>query len=239
MFKLKKAVLVCTAAAMLLGNTAVSARELFSDVPETEWAAPYIYNLTDRKIIGGYGDGTFLPWNNVQRCEFAKMLVNITGTEIIPSSVSAYTDVPYGEWYFPYVNSSTAFMTGYQSSDGKLFFSPNEDAKREDVAVAMVKALSLDLSAYDDPDGFLASRFGDWEDISVHNRRYICAAVDKGVITGDMPQDGIGTFRPGDPILRAEIVAVLYRSFPDGSIAQLRLQNKPYSNNQYYLNNQY
>lgn len=223
MFMLKKIAAICTIAAVLTcGGVNASAERLFIDVAEDEWAAPYIANLTARGIVGGYGDGTFLPWNNVQRCEFAKMLVNITGASVIPSSVSAYNDVPYGEWFFPYVNASTAFMTGYRgvNGDGKVYFYflPEADATREDVAVAMVKALGLDISQYDDADGFLYARFADWEEISPHNRRYICAAVDKGVITGDMPQDGVGTFRPRDSILRAEIVAVLYRSFPDGSI---------------------
>ena len=145
------------------------------------------------------------------------MLVNITGVPIVPSSVSPYSDVPYGEWFFPYVNASTAYMTGFQASDGTLYFSPTESASREDVAVSMVKALGLDISKYTDPNGFLAARFGDWQDVSSFNRPYICAAVDNGVITGDVPQNGVGTFRPHDPILRAEIVFVLYRAFPDGN----------------------
>lgn len=220
MSKLKKLAAVCTVAAMAVGGGfSAFGTELFADVPETEWAAPYIYNLTDRGIVGGYGDGTFKPWNNVQRCEFAKMLVNITGSVIVPSAVSPYEDVSSNEWFFPYVNASMAYMTGYKPQyEDKLYFDPMKDASREDVAVAMVKALGIDISGYEDPDGFLYARFADWDKISSHNRRYICAAVDKGVITGDMPQDGIGTFRPDDPILRAEIVAVLYRSFPDGSI---------------------
>ena len=218
MMKIKRLVSVCTMTVMLAcSGFSASARELFTDVPESEWAAPYIYNLADRGIIGGYGDGSFLPWNEVQRCEYAKMLVNITGIPIVPSSVSPYSDVPYGEWFFPYVNASTAYMTGFQASDGTLYFSPTEPASREDVAVSMVKALGLDISKYTDPNGFLAARFGDWQDVSSFNRPYICAAVDNGVITGDVPQDGVGTFRPHDPILRAEIVFVLYRAFPDGN----------------------
>ena len=39
----------------------------FYDVPDDFWAAPYISNLESRGIISGYGDGYFLPHNNVQR----------------------------------------------------------------------------------------------------------------------------------------------------------------------------
>ncbi len=206
---MKRFIALVMTVVLTCGGLCASARELFVDVPEDSWAAPYIYNLADRGIVGGYGDGTFKPWDNVQRCEYAKMLVNIAEVELVSSTVSPYTDVPVGEWYFPYV-SSAPFITGYVS-DGTLFFAPEEPASREDVAVAMVKVLGVDISKYEDPDGFLAERFSDWEDISAHNRAYIAASVDKGVITGD--EDG--TFRAKDPIIRAEVVAVLYRAFPD------------------------
>ena len=62
MMKIKRLVSVCTMTVMLACcGFSASARELFTDVPESEWAAPYIYNLADRGIIGGYGDGSFLP----------------------------------------------------------------------------------------------------------------------------------------------------------------------------------
>lgn len=194
----------------------VSARELFSDVSDTDWSAQYIYNLSDRGIIGGYGDGTFRQFDNVQRCEYAKMLVNIAKIPIEDYAVSPYGDVPSYEWFFPYVNSVSPYMTGFQNSDGHLYFAPEDAASREAVAVAMVKAKGLDTLQYDDPDGYLWARFSDWEDISSFNRPYICAAVDNGIFTGDES----GTFRPSAPIIRAEIVAVLYKAFPDGNNIQ-------------------
>lgn len=200
---------------LIFGTTACSARELFTDVPETDWAADYIYELVDRGVVGGYGDGTFAPQNNVQRCEYAKMLVNIAEIELVSSSISPYHDVPADQWYFPYINSALSLITGY-TKDGELYFKPEEAATREDVTVAMVKALGIDISKYKDPDGYLSSRFSDWQSISSHNRAYIVAAVDEGVITGDKSYtDEMPTFRPGDPIIRAEVVAVLCRAFPD------------------------
>ena len=141
--------------------------------------------------------------------EYAKMLVNISGVEIVSNTVSPYVDVPADQWYFKYINSAP-FITGY--IDGEiLYFSPEEAAAREDVAVAMVKVLGIDVSKYNDADAYLRERFSDWEDISSHNRKSIAASVDRGLITGDQS----GTFRPADPIIRSEVVAVLYRAFPD------------------------
>ena len=208
---MKKLLTLTLTILMVFGTVSASARELFDDVPETDWAAPYIYNLVDRGVINGYGDGSFGRNNDVLRCEYAKMLVNIAGIYVQQSSVSPYSDVPTTEWYFPYITSSAAYMTGFQSSDGTLYFNPEAPATREAVTVAIVKALRIDVSPYKDSNDYLAGKFSDWSSISSHNRQYIAAAVDKGIITGDQN----GTFRPDSPIIRAEVVAVLYRAFPD------------------------
>ena len=134
---MKRLLALTVAIFLTCGALSVSARELFDDVSDSDWAAQYIYNLTDRGIIGGYGDGTFRQFDNVQRCEYAKMLVNIAKIPIVASAVSPYTDVPASEWFFRYINSVSSYMTGFQDSDGTLFFAPEEAATREAVAVAM------------------------------------------------------------------------------------------------------
>ena len=208
--KRKTAMLLALIITLTLLVMPVSAYDnMFSDVPEDAWEAPYVYDLVDRGIISGYGDGTFGPQLTVQRCEYAKMLVGITNTKIIESTVSPYEDVPSWEWYFPYVNSALQFIPGY-TEDGVLSFRPEWDATREVVTAALIKALEIDVSAYSDPTAFLSEHFSDVDSISVHNRAYIAAAVDKGYITGDEN----GTFRGQDSIIRAEVVAVLCRAFP-------------------------
>ena len=208
-FGLKKFLALVMTIILTCSGLSVSARDLFTDVPETDWAAPYIYNLVDRGVVGGYGDGTFKPWDNVQRCEYAKMLVNIADINIVSSSVSPYTDVPADQWFFPYINSAP-FITGYVEN-GILFFAPEDAASREDVTVAMIKVLGINVVDTATATEYLSARFSDWQSISTHNLGYIAAAVNAGIITGDAD----GTFRPGAPIIRAEVVAVLYRAFPD------------------------
>ena len=60
----------------------------FYDVADDFWAAPYITSLEARGIVSGYGDGFFLPNNNVQRCEYAKMLVNAEGIPLSSARTS-------------------------------------------------------------------------------------------------------------------------------------------------------
>lgn len=197
---------------------------VFSDVPADAWEAPYVYDLVERGIVSGYGDGSFGPRLTVQRCEYAKMLVGITGTPVVDSSVSPYADVPREEWYFPYINSSLNFITGY-SENGVLTFRPEWDATREVVTTALVKALGVDISKYEDPTAFLSEKFWDVDSIAVHNRAYIAAAVDKGYITGD---EG-GSFRGQDSIIRAEVVAILCRAFPKNDVHNIVAENKAVS----------
>ncbi len=210
----KKLVALFLAIFMVLGAfPSFALNATFTDVPATAWEAPYVYDLVGRGILSGYGDGTFGPRDTVKRAEYAKMLVGITKTPTGNSISSAYTDVPTWEWYFPYVCASHDFISGFTDANGVLTFKPENDATREVVTVALVKALGIDLSKYTDPTGYLSSRFSDVDTISTHNRVYIAAAVDKGYITGDTE----GTFRGQDSIIRAEVVAVLCRAFPNDS----------------------
>lgn len=213
MNKFRKMISSLLTLALICGSLLnVSARELFQDVPEDDWAAPYIYNLVDRGVLNGYGDGFFGRDNDVLRCEYAKMLVQTAKVYMHQSTVSPYVDVPTDSWFFPYVTASAPYMTGFQSSDGTLYFDPEAPATREAVTVAIVKVLRINVDKYtDNADNLLSSRFNDYSKISKHNRVYIAAAVENGIITGD--EDG--TLRPASPIIRAEIVAVLYRAFPD------------------------
>lgn len=214
MKKFSKIISLSLTFVLIYANLNTYARELFSDVPENDWAAPYIYNLVDRGVLNGYGDGSFGRDSDVLRCEYAKMLVRTADLHMYQSTVSPYADVPVDSWFFPYITASAPYMTGFKSSDGTLYFDPEAPATREAVTVAIVKALRLNVDNYvENADALLSGRFHDWSDISKHNRVYVAAAVENGIITGD--EDG--TFRPSSPIIRAEIVAVLYRAFPDGS----------------------
>ncbi len=188
---------------------ASAAQQTFTDVPKDSWSAPYVYDLVDRGIVSGYGDGTFGPENTVERGEYAKMLVGISNLPLSTSRVSPYVDVPSNQWYFPYVNSCLRYITGY-STDSGLYFRPEWEASREDVAAALVKVQGLNTSAFADPTAYLSARFSDVDSISTHNRPYVAAAVAKGYLTGDQE----GTFRGKDPIIRAEVAAILCRAFP-------------------------
>jgi len=49
----------------------------FSDVPLDAWFAEYVGYAQANNIVGGYGDGTFRPGNNITRAEVAKIVVKV------------------------------------------------------------------------------------------------------------------------------------------------------------------
>lgn len=199
----------------------------FYDVADDFWAAPYIEDLASRGIISGYGDGYFQPDSNVQRCEYAKMLVNSANIPLSSKRTSPYADVDVNEWYLPFINSVTtvsvnsasSIMKGFESStdgDERIYFKPEDYATRNVVTVALIKALGYDLSEYYPINDYLLSDvFTDYYTIPKQDRPYIAESVKRGYITGTQ----YGTFEGQDPITRCEVAAVLYRAFPNENLS--------------------
>ena len=47
---------------------------VFRDVPDGEWYTSFVAWATENGIVDGYGDGIFLPQNNITRQEMAKIM---------------------------------------------------------------------------------------------------------------------------------------------------------------------
>ncbi|MEN9251748.1 MAG: S-layer homology domain-containing protein, partial [Thermostichales cyanobacterium BF3_bins_165] len=45
------------------------------------WAAPYIQQLADQQILGGFPDGTFRPNDSVTRAQFAAIITRAFGLD--------------------------------------------------------------------------------------------------------------------------------------------------------------
>ncbi|MGE5484830.1 MAG: S-layer homology domain-containing protein [Ignavibacteriales bacterium] len=112
----------------------------FSDVPPDHWAFEEIMTLHERGVISGYSDGTFKPRNTVSRAEFAKMMVLAMDLPLRTPSGATFNDVPGSHWAYRFVETSRAYLTGFRTASGD-YFKPSNVAVREDMAVALVKAL--------------------------------------------------------------------------------------------------
>jgi hypothetical protein len=84
----------------------------FIDVDRDRWSSGYIEFTRNEGLLRGYPDGTFRPAEGMSRNEFAVLLVNLTGRDLITERPENFnlTDVP-DNWAAPYI--FTVFEAGY------------------------------------------------------------------------------------------------------------------------------
>lgn len=173
----------------------------FNDIQVNNWAYTAITSMSERGVVSGYGDGSFRPDNPISREEFAKMISVTFSLDLSVTDDVYYSDVPPDRWSFPYIEATTEYITGYYPPRGIPFFDPAANATREDVATALVKIVGLPTDKY-------STHFTDENLISPGLKKYVDVAADYNLISG-YPD---GTFRPLNPITRAEVAALLYRA---------------------------
>ena len=166
------------------------------DVPLAD--LPTDLNSTDHfAYIKGYPDGTVQPNGNITRAEvttaFYRLLTAARRDAIFTSDKADYTDVAAGQWFNKAAASMSAggYVMGYP--DGT--FGANKSITRaEFVAIAA---------------RFMAAKAGDvtFTDVSADSwaYKYISTAVAYGWIDG-YPD---GSFKPNQPITRAEAMKVI------------------------------
>ncbi|MBO8162702.1 MAG: S-layer homology domain-containing protein [Brevibacillus sp.] len=186
---------------------AASAQTGFRDVPRNHWAYEAIMEMAEKGIISGYKDRTFRPNNHITRAEFAKIMIAAAGIDIstVPKVKQTFEDVDRNHWAFYFVELAKPYLTGYKIGSTYLY-KPNDKAVREDIAVALVR-----LKGYDQdikPDLSKINRFRDNHRISENLKPFIAIAVETGLIKGF--EDN--TFRPLNPITRAEAASLIYRA---------------------------
>ena len=155
-----------------------------SDLLNTEDHIQYLF---------GYPDGTFGPENNMTRAEVAQMFYNLLLNQDVEIT-KTFDDVPENAWYTKAVNTLASLDIISGVGDNK--FEPERSITRaEFTAMAMKFAVGGEegeniFSDVDEDDWFY--------DAVVNSIQY-------GWIHGY----GDGTFRPNNPITRAEVTAIV------------------------------
>jgi hypothetical protein len=185
----------------------------FSDVPTTHWAHAAITWMAGQGILNGVGDGSFQPDAAVTREQFARIMVAAlqlnTGTPVSQS----FSDVPPDKWSYKYVETAKPYLTGFDVPGRDLdIFKPTEPAVREDMAVALVRALGLQGET---PDLSVLSQFADYQDTTAGISRNLvndaAIAVKHGILAGSS-RDGALYFDAQKTLSRAEASVLVYRS---------------------------
>lgn len=183
----------------------------FSDI-DNHWAKNAIEEMSELDIISGYPDGTFRPNKTVSRAEFAKLLATTFFTLETEYEEETFFDVKKTHWAFPYIEASKRYLAAFFPNDGLPVYFPEDDATREDVAVALVKLLKDQLEFSNDNSS--AYDFIDSSQIASDLVDEVALAVDNHLINGYTDK----TFRPQDSITRGQVATLFNRIFKKGYI---------------------
>ncbi len=215
MKKLNRIILLSLVLALLFTMTANAI--VFSDI-SNHWARSYIERVEENGLVSGYEDGTFKPDNNVNVLESLIMLSRLytidktVKEEIIDKykpSLKTMQNVLYNEWSFDYLALAIELGIVSEQTVRDMFANKNifQDAKREEVAVLMIRALGLEDEAKSLKTYVLP--FNDNAKISASARPYIYLMYEKGIMLGDNEKN----INPVNEITRAEIATLLIKAF--------------------------
>ena len=178
----------------------------FADVLLDHWAYDWVEALYEAGLTSGYPDGTYRPGNPVTRAEMGVFLLKgmNAGTyePPAPDSSHPFSDIS-GHWAESWMEElyDVGLTSGYP--DGT--YRPQNQVTRAEMAVFLLRAKHG--AGYSPP---AASGRGAFSDIAGHwAEDWIEQLAEEG-ITGGYPD---GTYRPNNPVNRAEMAVFLVRAF--------------------------
>ncbi|BDG61587.1 S-layer homology domain-containing protein [Caldinitratiruptor microaerophilus] len=186
----------------------------FFDLGGYDWALPGIARMAAFGLMKGVGQGQFQPNRPTTRQEAVVVAVRLMGREdeakdagrVTARDLAGYfTDANrIADWALPYVLEAVKQEIVPVAEDGLL--RPHEPASRLWVSVLLVRALGLEDEAEQAADARLT--FRDAAAIPDRYVGYVAVAVRRGLVLG-YPDD---TFRPNQPVTRAEMALLLTRT---------------------------
>jgi len=184
----------------------VTPANTFTDVEQHKWAQAAIYELAERDILNGNGDGTFDPDGTLTREQAVKLLVlsmqrSIQASDNVYQKDNGYKDCVYGSWYYPYISyaKEKKLVNGLNRGE----FGIGAAVTRQDLAVMLYRAM-VNLDIVDESQ--LAS-FTDYEAMSEYAKDPVSVLGGMGIING-FPD---GSFAPQEKTSRAQAAVIFAR----------------------------
>jgi len=201
--------MVCGALAAGVMMTAAGA---FVDT-QGHWAEQAIGKWSEEySIIQGYEDGTFRPDNSITRGAFAGIMDRfLKFREVAPTDT--FSDLAGNYWEDAILKLNAAGI--YLGNNGKALATAT--ITRQQAVTMIARAFRIEAET-----SFLP--YTDEEQIAAYARPAVAEMTARGFVNDSMD----GSFRPTDPITRAEIVNIL------SNMIQVLVQNEePYSGDVY------
>jgi hypothetical protein len=181
----------------------------FDDVQgnDVEWAMRYIASLASKRVFEGYEDGSFKPRNAISRIEAITAAVRLMGLRDKAESAAEMAT----QLNFKDADKIPAWAVGYVAvalendlfTENDTSVQPQKVADRLWATTLLVKALKLETEAKAKMNTQLT--FKDAKEIPAGSVGYVAVAVEKGLIEGFENN----TFRPNEPVTRAQLAKLL------------------------------
>ena len=161
-----------------------SAKQTFKDVPESHWAEAEINWATENGIMGGFGDETFRPNNQVTRQQAWMVLGRIAGAS--PTSMAA----------------ARSWAMEHGISDGTA---PGSALTRQQLVALLYRYAQL--QGYDISGGIDISAYPDDASVANYAKEAMAWAVGNSIIGGTSD----GKLNPAGIANRAQFAVIIYR----------------------------
>lgn len=160
----------------------------------------------ENKIVNGYPNGTFKPYDAINRVEALKIALRAFDVPLLTADGTnlGWSDVHFDSWYVSYLRTGK-FMGMVNGYKGTTLVKPNEDINR-------VEFLKYVLEAAEAVNGYRVSKcdssyYSDAE-ASKWYGSYVCVAHDYNLYDTDGSY-----FRPAQSVSRGEVMLLLYRMY--------------------------
>lgn len=155
----------------------------FPDVSTDAWFYSYVQTGVANGIVDGYDDGFYRPGNNVNRAEFAKMLVNACDLPDASDMANPFSDVPTTGWFHDTVLTAYHWMVLDGYTDGT--FRPGNDILRAEAAKMTAMAMDPVMRDETTPVEPEPSASGDL-DVSISSSTAVGATLPSGATSVEM-----------------------------------------------------
>ncbi|MBW4681082.1 MAG: family 10 glycosylhydrolase [Microcoleus vaginatus WJT46-NPBG5] len=178
-----------------------SAQSKLKDV-QGHWAQPCIEQLSQKRVINGYPDGSFKPDAPVNRAEFAAMVDTVFHNATAIRTGSEFVDVPANHWAARAIGS--AYKTGFLSGYPGQIFKPAENITRVQALVALASGLKYapTRSASDT----LQAAFSDAAAIPDYAKTALASATEKQLVVN---YPDVKKLNPNQLASRADVAGFL------------------------------
>jgi hypothetical protein len=182
----------------------------FGDLSGFEWAMEAIERLAEKGVLSGVGEGKFAPSNNVTKVEALAMIIRGLGWDdeadlslelIEEGKIKDKAKDKLQDWTKGYIE--VAIEKGLIDEADLTKQSFTTPATRQEVAMYIIRAMGLETKAKEYTKDDL--KFDDKAAVKSDAAGYVYLISEKGIMKG-YPD---GTFRPNQPVKRAEMASLV------------------------------